>query len=809
MRYSCLLRFGCVALVALGAAAARAANYAEHFGISIGAPVYNGQVTFTEQVASDLNAMGVRWIRVEFIAEGDTIPYAKYDEIINRANAHNIETLGLLTYQTKFYSWDPNNWANDAWQDTFRDRCVQIVDHYRNFASGPVRFWEIWNEPDSMGGMPAAKFGRLLSIVYPAIKTLDPQATVVSGGLTGYWTPPYAYMRSVYQSSYFTTYKNTYGIYPFDIFGLHPYDWTRDPYNYLATYMNGTYGLRKLLNDWGDGYKRMWLTEYGWNSSPTADSSIKPGGVETYNEWLQGEFFTHGFTTTQTLTYPSSDFGPYVDKTFLFCYRDFDLGTPQTRELFGTVRLTSDHKPLFYRYAGMAKNALQNLALTATATASSMTGPSESPDKACDGTKFTKWAATTPADAEWLELDLGAWCEVSEFRVWHAEMGHEPDSFNTTGFQILTSGDDVNWTADFLVSNTNRQPYNALTYPNAKTLRYVRLQITDACVADAAARIPEFEVWGRRVEQANLRTSYELGLTLANLSRSVSATDLLTGQAATFETGYLDLANEVYAFSTATTGCLDMQWSTPVPGFYAGYPDPSPAAHVLDLTDGSGSTVVVLRDYARASAILRYDLAQPTDIRELLVYAANAGKDGRVLQDYDVYVSTNNGATFTPLAVGVKTADFGYINTGAGASVTRAYPAYTGRIVENATNLRFVFYAVSSGNLFLDPWQGNRSENSTYQTSCPSVDVRDSDGYGKAFVAPILAEIDVFAARDGDGDADGDVDYTDWLAFCGAMNGPDNASPAINPRAFDFAPRDGDVDVVDFAGFQATYKQPG
>jgi hypothetical protein len=65
--------------------------------------------------------------------------------------------------------------------------------------------------------------------------------------------------------------------------------------------MSGYDGLRKLLRLYGDGSKRIWFTEYGWNISPTADSSVSPGGTMEYNEWLQVEFFEHAFDIAQSL----------------------------------------------------------------------------------------------------------------------------------------------------------------------------------------------------------------------------------------------------------------------------------------------------------------------------------------------------------------------------------------------------------------------------------------------------------------------------------------------------------------------------
>ncbi len=799
------------ALAILGGACLLAAgqNRAEHFGISIGAPVWQGQVTFTEQVANDLNELGVKWIRVEFIAAGDTINYAQYDEIVNRANAHGLQILGLVTYQTKWWV-STSDWANDAWQDSFRDRVVQVVNRYKNWPGGPIRFWEVWNEPDSMGWMPPDKFGRLLSIVYPAIKQADPLATVVSGGLTGYWTPTYTYMNAVYNSSYFQSYKAAHGIYPFDIFGLHPYHWTANPSTYLAQYMNGTYGLRRLLNSKGDGYKRMWFTEYGWNSSPTADSSINPGGNEAANEQLQADYCATAYGITQSLTFPSAPFnkfGPYVEKTFLFCYKDFDLGTPQTREFFGTVRMNFQRKPLFFRYQSLAASARQNAALRAFVSASGQDGPLTGPERACDGTVFTQWKCGTPADAQTLTLTLDDWYTVYEFRLAHAQLNHQPDTYNLAAFVIessLTGGPP--WTAEFTVNNPNREPVNILTLPTPRVLRYIRLRVTDAGLADGTVRLPEFEVWGTpAAPPSGAAVAYQFGASLAALDRAPAAGDLIVGQIAAFEGGHVDPANGVAAFNLAPTACLEVL-STPVTAFWHGYSDPSPAAHLPRFTDGDGLVGVVLRDYARAACVLRYDLPVAADLREVRVFARNPDADNRVLQHYDVFVSTDGGVTYEPLATDVRTGGWGLTNPGTWTvSYTRVYPQLDPLLAEDVTNIRFVFYAVTAGGPLVDPWQGNANESATYRGSCPAVEPADADGLRKAYVTPIITEIDVLAREPGDTDVDGDVDLADFAVLAACLNGPDVLHSGGVCRGVDFAPRDEDVDLADVAAFQRAF----
>lgn len=58
----------------------------------------------------------------------------------------------------------------------------------------------------------------------------------------------------------------------------------------------------------------------------------------------------------------------------------------------------------------------------------------------------------------------------------------------------------------------------------------------------------------------------------------------------------------------------------------------------------------------------------------------------------------------------------------------------------------------------------------------------------------------------GDWDNDGDVDLVDFVGFNGCMTDPDAAEPPL-PQCLDSFDTDGDadVDLADFGGFQAAF----
>jgi hypothetical protein len=143
------------------------------------------------------------------------------------------------------------------------------------------------------------------------------------------------------------------------------------------------------------------------------------------------------------------------------------------------------------------------------------------------------------------------------------------------------------------------------------------------------------------------------------------------------------------------------------------------------------------------------------------VFASNG--DGRSFQNYDVYYSVAGNSAFELLASSVTSGPFGQVNTGnLNATMTEVY-ADGGALAYDVDALRFVFYDVSSvdpASVFWDPWDADEPE--------------DADGNPRAYVAPVIKEIDVFeAGSQADLDGDGDVDVGDLDTFLPYLGGPE------------------------------------
>jgi hypothetical protein len=299
-------------------------------------------VPLDAEIVDDLEMLGVKWVRLEFQATGSppAVPITDYQTVVDRLDARGIDVLGLLDYTTVPRPQD--SWSQTTYRDEFIHSASLLVDEFRD----KIRAWEIWNEqdigfgPSSLGGdtymspqayayllggdptadpilLPYAALG-----VYEAIKTSDPDAIVLLGGLSNAWKSPDGrgagnYLLAVYQE--LSTLGYGPGSWPFDVVAVHPYyGLNPDPSVYL--FNGGDYILRAniwaAMDEQGDGGKRIWVTEIGWNTNTTQWACMPP----FVSEENQAAYLQESWDTF--LRVPTSQTDVLVDKVFWYQYQD-------------------------------------------------------------------------------------------------------------------------------------------------------------------------------------------------------------------------------------------------------------------------------------------------------------------------------------------------------------------------------------------------------------------------------------------------------------------------------------------------------
>ena len=132
----------------------------------------------------------------------------------------------------------------------------------------PIRTWQIWNEENDHRFAEASVRGyaALLRGTAPAVRSVDPDARIVLGGL--YATP--RVKPSLDATTFLSRLYRQRGIRRlFDGVGLHPY--AEDP-GLMAADIRA---LRAVMRSHGDGRKGLFITEFGWGSQTRAAGGDK------------------------------------------------------------------------------------------------------------------------------------------------------------------------------------------------------------------------------------------------------------------------------------------------------------------------------------------------------------------------------------------------------------------------------------------------------------------------------------------------------------------------------------------------------
>lgn len=341
---------------------------AEAFGMVVRDPVYEwnrhelypqaSNYHFLTEMAANLHAAGVRWIRLEFHAEDGpgfgAIDYRKYDWFINvAAPRFGLKILALLgtgilkgpgstvvALQAK--SGDiPGNAYMKAWTT----RALEIARRYGDRIHG----YEILNEPNKNGPLANETGGAedeiapdavalLMAAIYPRLKAVQAAPVILGGLLTGSNRESErdapVYLQEIYNSAASTGYRADEGRWPWDAIGVHPYRDTNNTMNnadMVLANLDAVYQVMQANVDLGT----IWVTEIGMQAgTPPEDDQPTEGEIRQAN--FLNAVYTGAIQNRRT----------FVERLFWFKYEDFHIGHEET---WGVVRLLTrgpnDYEP--------------------------------------------------------------------------------------------------------------------------------------------------------------------------------------------------------------------------------------------------------------------------------------------------------------------------------------------------------------------------------------------------------------------------------------------------------------------------------
>ena len=273
-----------------------------------------------QQVPLDVMAAhNVSWSREEFRWDMVNPAPGRWDwgftdEMVAKASERDINILGLLVYSVGWASPAAGVGSNQpaftmpANLDTYHTYVQTVVSRYR----GRVKAWEVWNEPNHGAFWrpqpDAAEYARLLQTAASAIRTADPNAKVVLGGIAGADT---AFLEQVVAIA---------GWNSFDIVAAHPYVAPRSPERgYLA---DGELARLEAFVDRHGGGKSIWLTEIGWPSS-------RPGRWGVGDPAVQANYLVRGMVQAAA--------SPRVERVFWYNWRNDGTDPNNDEDNYGLV----------------------------------------------------------------------------------------------------------------------------------------------------------------------------------------------------------------------------------------------------------------------------------------------------------------------------------------------------------------------------------------------------------------------------------------------------------------------------------------
>ena len=250
-------------------------------------------------------------------------------------------------------------WARPAEHSTLNHLPEASFDDFANFAAAfasryidQVDHFIIWNEPNlsfEWGYRPvdAAAYARLLRAVYPRVKDANPRAVVLAGALA-----PTNEMRGspagLNEMDYLREmYRHGAADY-FDALALHTYGFRHlpeaepaaDSLNFRRVEL-----LREIMVAHGDGEKRAFISEFGWNDHPRWASAVRPSQRLAY--------------TIRAFEY-AAEHWHWVERLCLWALR-YPAATQRYPDYFTLISPDFDLKPIYYAVQDYARGWQRNL----------------------------------------------------------------------------------------------------------------------------------------------------------------------------------------------------------------------------------------------------------------------------------------------------------------------------------------------------------------------------------------------------------------------------------------------------------------
>jgi hypothetical protein len=311
--------------------------------LKMSSPEYGAQAFLwwrPETADRDLGLMkdaGLTWVKQQFAwrdiegASKGKFIWENADQAVYFSNAKGIDILARMDNAPDWaapgcYNTDKKSMGPAKNTQDWVDFLTAFVTRYK----GRIRAYEIWNEPNlsrewcNQPPNPVA-YMALLKTSYTTIKSIDPNAMIISAGLTPTTqNDKVAMPDAVFAEQMYTAMKNNSTGY-FDVMGVHapgfkaPPEMSPDDVGKNAAFNNGegakgriyafrhVEDIRQIMVAHGDSAKQIAILEFGW----TLDN------VHPAYSWFRVEEQTQAAYVPGAFAYAKKNWAPWIGAMFV------------------------------------------------------------------------------------------------------------------------------------------------------------------------------------------------------------------------------------------------------------------------------------------------------------------------------------------------------------------------------------------------------------------------------------------------------------------------------------------------------------
>lgn len=326
-------------------------------GISYGDTLSWDNATDLSNTLDDGVALGITTIRVD-LSWADIQPnsartynWSAFDRVVQAARLRNMAILPVLAYTP---SWArPSGCVREACAPADPNAFASFATSAsKRYAPSGIHTWEIWNEPNIVGFWQptpnVAQYVQLLSATSKAIRTVDPTAFIVSGGLA----PSDSSNGNIAPVSFFGQFANMDAIKLVDAIGVHPYSYPVPPaynanWNAWQQMAGPASNIESILVAHSAASKKIWLTEYGAptngpGAGATGSNYNFPQNPDHVDEALQAQMANDSVLLARSSS--------YIGALYWYSYKDLGTATSDTENFFGLRRFDGTAKPAWQSF---------------------------------------------------------------------------------------------------------------------------------------------------------------------------------------------------------------------------------------------------------------------------------------------------------------------------------------------------------------------------------------------------------------------------------------------------------------------------